>query len=155
MLGSNSNSLILIPHLRFHAVLSILTVTVLAGAGVLALALAIQERLLRMKHVPPWMHCLPPIETMERQLFLVNRCGFLLLTVLLMVSFYFFHSLLWNESLLLSKTVLAMIAWTIFLVLLLGRSWYGWRGLKAIHATLLGVFLLIVIYSASVFKSTL
>lgn len=140
------------PHLRFHAWLSILTVTVLAAAGVMALALAIQERLLRMKRVAPWMHRLPPIETMESRLFFLNRCGFILLTVLLIVSFYFFHNLVWSGSLLLSKTILAIIAWAIFLVLLLGRRWRGWRGLKAIHATLSGVFLLILIYLASFFR---
>lgn len=133
----------------FHVLLSLLTVVVLAIAGLLALLLALQERLLRSKSVGVWARKLPPLETMESHLFLVNRGGFVLLTAVLVTSFYCYHALLWQHPLLLPKTLLAVAAWVIFLVLLLGRHWRGWRGAQAINSTLCGVILLIIVYFAS------
>lgn len=136
-------------HMQFHAWLSMITVAVLTVAGLLALSLALQERLLRSKYAGAWVQKLPPLETMEAHLFLVNRCGFILLTSVIVTSFYFYHTLLWQQPMLLPKTLLAVTAWLIFLILLLGRHWRGWRGAQAINSTLCGVILLIVIYLVS------
>lgn len=146
---SRSSLLFNHPYLQFHAWLSMLTVAVLSVAGLLALSLALQERLLRSKYACRWAQKLPPLETMEARLFLVNRCGFILLTAVIITSFYFYHNLLWQQPLLLPKTLLAVTAWLIFFILLLGRHWRGWRGAQAINSTLCGVILLIVIYLAS------
>jgi len=146
---SPSSLLLHHPHAELHVMLSILTVVVLVIAGLLALMLALQERLLRSKSVGAWARKLPPLETMESHLFLVNRWGFILLTAVLATSFYFYHALLWQHPLLLPKTLLAVAAWFIFLVLLLGRHWRGWRGAQAINSTLCGVTLLIIVYLAS------
>ncbi len=136
-------------HIQLHVWLCMLTVLVLMVAGLLALLLALQERMLKSKRFSTWVQKLPPLETMESRLFLVNRCGFILLTGVLVTSFYFYHTLLWQSSLLLSKTLLAVTAWLIFLTLLLGRQWRGWRGAQAINSTLCGVVLLILIYLSS------
>ncbi len=138
----NSNS-------EFHIILSLTTVLVLTIAGLLALILALQERLLRSGNWGGWAQKLPPLETMESCLFLVTRWGFILLTALLIVSIYCYHSLLSNYSVLLPKTLIAITAWFIFLALLLGRRWQGWRGVRAINATLCGVILVIIISLAS------
>lgn len=134
---------------QFHIALSMLTVAVLIIAGLLALLLALQERLLRKKVTNVWAQKLPPLETMEHYLFSVNRCGFILLTIVLLSSFYFYHALLWQQSLLVPKTLLAVMAWILFLVLLLGRHWRGWRGRQAINSTLCGVVLLMIVYLAN------
>jgi ABC-type uncharacterized transport system permease subunit len=135
--------------LTFHVWLSLITLLVIMFAGLLALLLAIQEKMLKSKRFSVWVQKLPPLETMEARLFLVNRCGFTLLTLVLLTSFYFYHSLLWQKYFLLSKTLLTLSAWVIFLVLLLGRRWRGWRGLQAINPTLIGLFLILVIYFSS------
>jgi ABC-type uncharacterized transport system permease subunit len=136
---------------EFHIILSVATVLVLTLAGLLALLLALQERLLRSGNLGLWAQKLPPLQTMETGLFLVTRWGFFLLTALLCASLYCYHSLLWRYPILLPKTLMAVVAWMIFLVLLLGRRWWGWRGIRAINATLLGVTLLIMISLASHF----
>jgi ABC-type uncharacterized transport system permease subunit len=125
---------------------------VLTIAGLLALLLALQERLLKNVKIGVWVQKLPPLETLESGLFLVNRWGFYLLTALLGASFYCYHSLLWRYSALLPKTLIAVLAWVIFLALLLGRHWRGWRGSKAINATLIGVVLLLIVSLASHFS---
>jgi ABC-type uncharacterized transport system permease subunit len=135
--------------LSVHVLLSLLTVLVLIIAGLLALLLALQERLLRHKNAVAWVQKLPPLETMETHLFFVNRWGFILLTAVLITSFYGYHALLWQQPLLLPKTVLAVTAWLIFLILLLGRHWRGWRAARAVNATLCGVALSVFVYIVS------
>lgn len=137
--------------LELHRFLSLLTVTVLVFAGLLALILAFQEILLRNKPHLIWLNKLPPLETLEKGLFLVNKFGFILLTLILITSFYFFHALLWKQPALLEKTLITIGAWLVFLILLLGRRWRGWRGSQAIHSTWLGISLLIIVYIGSKF----
>ncbi|MGA9032754.1 MAG: cytochrome c biogenesis protein CcsA [Sulfuricaulis sp.] len=42
-----------------------------------------------------------------------------------------------------------MLAWTVYVVLLAGRWYLGWRGRPAIHWTLGGFFLLLLAYFES------
>ncbi len=50
---------------------------------------------------------------------------------------------------LVKKTVLAVTAWIVFAVLLIGRVYWGWRGNRAIIFTLAGVALLVIAYFGS------
>ena len=138
-----------VPQSLFHRVFSILTFCVLFIAGLLALLLALQEKLLRYKHSGSWIEKIPPLETLECLLFQVNSWGFVLLTVVLTTGLYFYQNMLWKNTILIQKTILAVAAWLIFLMLLVGRYWRGWRGRPAIYSTLWGVLLLIVIYFGS------
>lgn len=134
----------------FHILLSALTVCVLSVAGLLALLLALQELVLRYKPASgSWITKFPPLETMESRLFKVNGLGFILLSLVLATSFYFYHPLLWEYTLLMQKTLLTLLAWILFLVLLIGRHWQGWRGPQAIYSTLGGVGLLLIVYGVS------
>ncbi|MGR9099977.1 MAG: cytochrome c biogenesis protein CcsA, partial [Gammaproteobacteria bacterium] len=47
------------------------------------------------------------------------------------------------------KTVLSIIAWVVFFVLLMGRIRYGWRGQTAIRWTIAGFVLLLLAYFGS------
>ena len=47
------------------------------------------------------------------------------------------------------KTTLAIIAWIIFAVLIVGRWQFGWRGRKAVYLTLGGFALLALAYFGS------
>jgi ABC-type uncharacterized transport system permease subunit len=42
--------------------------------------------------------------------------------------------------------VLSLAAWAVFLVLLVGRVRYGWRGRTAVNWTLLGFLILLLAY---------
>lgn len=137
------------PNALFHILLSIITFCVLCVAGLLALLLALQDSLLRRRQSANFMEKLPPLETLEHMLFQVNGLGFVLLSVLIVTSLYFYHDMLWLSKAMLQKTVLALAAWVIFAVLLLGRFVWGWRGRKAIYGTLGGVVLLFVAYFGS------
>ncbi len=127
-----------------HILLAILTTGVFAFAGVQALLLALQDRLLHQKSHIHWLDKLPPLERMESFLFQIIWGGFILLTVLLLSSFYYYHDAVWSH--LLSKTLLACISWIIFVVLILGRRLLGWRGKKALYFTAVGIGIVLLLY---------
>jgi ABC-type uncharacterized transport system permease subunit len=133
-----------------HLILAVLTFAVVCLAALQAILLQIQDRLLHhYQHENPFLKKLPPLQTMERWLFQTILLGFVLLTVMLISSFYFFADIF--QAPLLQKTVLTVVAWGIFALLLLGRHCFGWRGHKAVYYTLAGFVLLIVIYFGSEF----
>ncbi len=127
-----------------HILLSIASITVLSIAGFQAILLAIQERQLRIKHALGIWKNIPPLETMESILFHMISLGFVLLTILLISSFYSYRDILWHQFL--DKAVLAVSAWVVFASLLLGRKFLGWRGKSAIYFTLGGLMLLVCIF---------
>ena len=49
------------------------------------------------------------------------------------------------------KTVLTLMAWLVFAILLLGRHWRGWRGRTAVRFTLTGFLLLLIGFIGSKF----
>lgn len=137
------------PDTLFHIILSIFTFCVLCVAALLAILLAIQEWCLRENRLSGLIQKIPPLETMETLLFQVNGLGFILLSVVLITSIYFYHELMLAHLIILQKTIIVIAAWIIFAFLLIGRFRWGWRGKKAIYYTLAGVLLLIVAYFGS------
>lgn len=137
------------PGMLFHIIVSVFAFCLLCVAGLLAVLLAFQERKLRLAQGSGLLSKLPPLETMETLLFQVIGLGFILLSVVLITSFYSYHAVLMQHFVLLQKALLVVAAWIIFAVLLAGRYRYGWRGRKAIYGTLIGVLLLVLAYFGS------
>ena len=131
-------------HQLTHILLAVLTFSVLAFAGIQALLLALLDRQLHQKTHVNWLNRLPPLETMETLLFQMIGSGFVLLTLLLLSSFYFYHATL--GSLFFSKAFLATLSWLVFAILILGRQFLGWRGKKALYCTAFGVALVLLLY---------
>jgi len=137
------------PDTLFHILLSIITFCVLCLAGLLAILLAIQDAVLRKKQGNWMIEKMPPIMILERLLFQVVSLGFILLSVVMVTSVYFYHDLFFKNLALLQKSILVAAAWVIFAILLLGRYRWGWRGRRAIYGTLGGVLLLFLAYYGS------
>ncbi len=49
------------------------------------------------------------------------------------------------------KTVLSLLAWVIFAILLACHHWLGWRGMRAVRWTLVGYLMLLLAYFGSKF----
>ncbi len=130
-----------------HILLSILAYSLLALAAVQAMLLAIQDRHLRNRHPGGFIRALPPLETMERMLFHMIALGFVLLSLSLLSGALYLENMFAQH--LVHKTVLSVIAWVVFAVLLWGRWRSGWRGRKAITWTLAGFVLLMTAYLGS------
>ncbi|MBA2654152.1 MAG: cytochrome c biogenesis protein CcsA [Gammaproteobacteria bacterium] len=134
------------PKQFLHILLSVATFSVLLIAGLQAVTLAFQEKLLKQKNFEI-SQTLPPIETMEKQLFQMIIAGSILLGLVLITSIYFFHTVLLQQFL--QKTILTFAALCVFVLLLIGRHYFGWRGKKAIYCTLSGFGILSIIYFSS------
>lgn len=131
-----------------HLVLSTLAFAVFCTAALQALMLAIQERWLRHKQASDIARFLPPLEKIENGLFRLILLGFTLLTLIIITSVITFQHVFITPWL--PKTLLSLLTWLVFAVLLVGRHYFGWRGQIAIRWTLSGVFLIIIAYLGTI-----
>ena len=127
-----------------HLVSSILAFGLLSIAGVYAFFVFLIDHFLRHHHLNPIVRSLPPLEVLEKLLFNVIAAGFLMLTVSLLSGTIFIDDIFAQH--LVHKTILSILTWLVFGVLLFGRWRYGWRGSLAVRMTLAGVALLVLSY---------
>jgi ABC-type uncharacterized transport system permease subunit len=130
--------------LTAHILLSMAAAALLFAAAVTALLLVFLDRRLRTRRLAELPSALPPLDALERIMFRLIGAGFGLLTLALLTGFVFVTNLFTQN--LLQKTVLSLIAWLIFGVLLVGRLRFGWRGRSAVRWTLSGFGILAVAY---------
>ncbi|NNE05947.1 MAG: cytochrome c biogenesis protein CcsA [Xanthomonadales bacterium] len=130
-----------------HIVSSVAAFGVLSVAGVYALFTALIDHFLRRHHLTRLVRTLPPLEILEGLLFQLNGIGFTLLTLSLGSGLIFVNDLFAQH--LAHKTMLSILAWLVFGVLLWGRWRRGWRGRIAVRMTLAGMALLLLSYFGS------
>lgn len=133
--------------IEIHILISIAATSLLSIAAVQAILLTIQDRQLRNKRPGGFIRALPPLQAMERFLFQVIGLGFALQTLSLLSGFVFLENMFAQH--LVHKTILSIIAWSVFATLLWGRKQFGWRGKTAIRWTLTGFGVLILAYIGS------
>jgi ABC-type uncharacterized transport system permease subunit len=127
-----------------HILISVLAYSLLSIAALQAILLAIQDHHLRNRHPGGFIRVLPPLQTMEKLLFRMIGIGFVMLSLALLSGIIFLKDIFAQH--LAHKTILSIIAWLVFAVLLWGRQRYGWRGRIAIRYTLSGFILLMLAY---------
>jgi ABC-type uncharacterized transport system permease subunit len=132
------------PRALLHILLAFLVISVFCLTALQATLLALQDRLLRSRQTGGIMRALPPLETMENLLFQMISLGFVLLTIVLISSIIIFPNIFSGQ--LLPHSLLAIVAWIVFAILLCGHKFFGWRGRVAIRWTLIGVSLLFLMY---------
>lgn len=133
--------------IAIHLVSSVLAFGVLSIAGVYALFVAIIDHFLRRHHLSPLVRTLPALEVLESLLFKLISVGFVLLTVSLISGMVFINDIFAQH--LVHKTILSILTWLLFGLLLFGRWRYGWRGSLAVRMTLAGIVLLLLSYFGS------
>lgn len=133
--------------LEIHVLVSIIAYSLLGLGALLAILLSIQNQQLHNHKTGGLLHQLPPLQTMEKLMFDILVAGFIGLSIALASGFLFLDDMFAQH--LAHKTILSVIAWVIFLVLLLGRLFLGWRGKIAIRWTLSGFVLLMLAYFGS------
>lgn len=134
-----------------HIVVSVLAYSLLCLAAVQSLMLLAQERQLRGRHPGGFIRALPPMQTMESVMFQMVGLGFILLTLTLISGAFFSERLFGQPLKFTHHMVLAIMAWVVYAILLVGRWRLGWRGRTAIHWTLGGFVLLVFGYFGSKF----
>jgi ABC-type uncharacterized transport system permease subunit len=145
------------PMFRVHLLLAILAYSLLTIAAMQALLMASMDRRLhgdaavsgsRLAH---FLDRLPPLLAMETVLFRLIGAGFLLLSATL-VSGVFFSEEIFGRALRFDhKTIFTFAAWFVFGALLVGRTFFGWRGRTALRWTLTGFAMLMLAYVGSRF----
>ena len=135
--------------LAFHVAMATTAFAFLTIGAVLAVAQVFVDRRLRSRQPLGLLRILTPLESLESGCFHSILAGFALLTLALVTGAFFVENLFAQH--LVHKVVLAIIAWLVFGVLLLGRWRFGWRGRKALRWTLAGYVLLGLSYFGSKF----
>ena len=119
-----------------HIITSILGYALFAVAACQSVLLIYQNRHLKHHQSSRLVKSLPPLQTMESLLFEVLAAGQIFLSIALLTGFVFLDDL-WAQHVV-HKTVLSLVAWVIFTILLIGHYRLGWRGRTAIRWTLWG-----------------
>lgn len=132
-----------------HMLLAMSAAAMFAAAAVLAVVLIAQDAGLRSRRPAAWLAALPAIESLERVLFAIIATGFAALSVAILAGLLFVTDLFAQH--LAHKTVLGLIAWLVFAVLLIGHWRLGWRGRRAATGTLAGFGILVLAYFGSKF----
>ncbi len=135
--------------LEFHILISILAYSLLSIAVVQAILLYFQDAHLHNKQPGGIVRALPPLETMETMLFQMIGLGFIVLSISLISGGLYLEDILAQH--LVHKTVLSIIAWILFGILLWGRVQFGWRGRVAIRWTIAAFIALMLAYFGSKF----
>jgi len=139
----------LVPGLQTHILFSLLAYSILSIAVAQAILLYIQDKYLHNKHPSGFLQSLPSLETMQILLFRIIALGVIALSISLLSGFIYLDDMFAQH--LVHKTILSLIAWAVFVVLLIGHYKFGWRGKIAIKWSLSGFTLLMLAYFGSKF----
>jgi ABC-type uncharacterized transport system permease subunit len=134
-----------------HIIVALLAYSLLCLAAAQSLLLLVQERGLKHRQAGGILRALPPMETTETLMFSLIGIGFVLLTLTVISGVLFAESLFGTPFRWTHHIVLALSAWIVYAVLLVGRWRLGWRGRAAIRWTLGGFVLLVLGYFGSKF----
>ena len=132
-----------------HVFLSIGAYAILTIAVCQSVLLNIQEELLQKHQINNFINKLPPLQTMEVFLFQNLKMGCFLLTLSLASGVIFISDFFTQQ--LTAKTLLSLIAWAIFVGLLIGNKIFGWRGRHVALATQIGFAVLVLAYFGTKF----
>ena len=135
--------------LQVHILSSLFAFSVLTISALQSILLFIQDRQLRKHNISGIARALPPLNDTEKFLFQTITVGFALLSIALLSGFLFLEDMF--EQHIAHHTILSILAWLVFALLLWGRMQFGWRGRVATNWTLGGFGFLILAYLGSKF----
>lgn len=135
--------------IKVHILLCILAYSLFTVATCQSILLAFQEYQLRRKQPIMTMRLLPPMQVMEDLLIKIIVVGFFTLSLGLTTGLMFVHDIFGQH--LIHKTILSIISWLVFAILLWGRWYLGWRGQTISCWTISGFMLLMLAFFGSKF----
>jgi ABC-type uncharacterized transport system permease subunit len=132
-----------------HITLSLLAYCVLIIATLYAIQFQYINNKLKNKDLSIVSTNFPPLMQVEKQQFQLLTFGTILLSAALVTGFIYLDNML--DKSVAHKTVLSIIAWAIYVTLLLGHKFRGWRGKSAVFATISAGTILTLAYFGSRF----
>jgi ABC-type uncharacterized transport system permease subunit len=133
--------------LQTHVFTAMFAYGLLAAGAIVAIYALVQDRRLRAAKLSSVNLLFAPLEKTERVLYGVASAGIAALAMSMALGITFVENLFAQH--LVHKTVLSLIALTVFGILLAGRHFAGWRGKRAIYLYLGGFVLLFLAYFGS------
>ena len=137
------------PGIQTHIISSIIAFSILGLAAVQAILLFFQDKALKHHSSAKMLRGIPSLHESETLLFQSITLGVAILTIALVSGFIYLDDIFAQH--LAHKTILSSLAWVVFVILLWGRSQFGWRGSTAIRWSLSGFTFLILAYFGSKF----
>jgi len=131
-----------------HIALSVIAYSLLAIAAFQAALLSLGDYELKHRNLAV-LRRMPPLQTMESLLFELLWAGLIFLSLSILTGFTFLSDSGGGKSGLVHHTIITLMAWVVFAVLLWGRYKLGWRGSVASRWTLAGFGLLLIGYFGS------
>ena len=144
LLFPDTNSKLVSISIASHVFLSVGAYALLSIAVAQSILLKIQERLLHDHNINTFIDKLPPLQTMEDFFFQTLKMGCILLTLSLASGFIFVDEFF--EQNLSYKTFLSVIAWIVFVGIVVGHKMFGWRGRNTILATQIAFSVMVLAY---------
>lgn len=135
------------PSLLLHIILALFSYAMLVIAMLYALQIAWINY--QLKHKQLVITEMPPLMTVERKLFQITQIGVVLLTLTLLTGLFYNDDLFDRHNA--HKTVLSIMAWIVYAVLLWGHYQKGWRGTRVGWLSAAGLALLTLGYFGSRF----
>lgn len=115
------------PGVFVHVMLSLFAYGILALAAIQAVAILVLHRSLKKHDSTTFIQLMPPLQTVESTSMQLLWLGTALLTLSITTGFTLLWQTLQNENYWLHMG-LAVSCWAIYLALLCGQLWFGWRG---------------------------
>ncbi len=135
------------PEVLIHICLALSAYSTLVIAAFYAIQLNVIDYRLKNKKLNLASSSLPPLLTVEKQLFQLILAGTLLLTLSLITGFFFLEDMLAQGKA--HKTILSIIAWGLYSYLLWRHNQQGVRIKTAVYITIAGATLLTLAYFGS------
>ena len=135
--------------LTSHIALSLLAYCVLIIATLYAIQFQYINTKLKSKDLSVVNCHFPPLMQVEKQQFRLLTIGTALLSLALLSGFVYLDNMFARTVA--HKTILSMLAWTVYVILIIGHRFRGWRGKNAVWGTLTGAVLLTLAYFGSRF----
>ncbi|MDC9597681.1 cytochrome C assembly family protein [Xenorhabdus anantnagensis] len=132
--------------LFIHIGLALLGYATLLIAALYALQLGWLDYQLKKKKLT-FTSGIPPLMAIERKMFHITQVGVILLTLTLCTGIMYMDDVFSKENI--HKSVLSIIAWFIYVILLWGHYHEGWRGKRVIWFNLIGAFILTLAFFGS------
>jgi ABC-type uncharacterized transport system permease subunit len=129
-----------------HWLLGVASYGLFAVAVLHGVVLDASERRLRMHKASPTSLPGVPLLQLERMTFRFVQAGFAVLTWAILLGVVTTAHWRWDH-----KTVLSIVSWLIFALLLAGRQGWGWRGRQATRWLYAGTLVLLLAYAGSRF----
>lgn len=135
------------PEVLIHICLALSAYSTLVIAAFYAIQLHIINNRLKSKKLNLANSPMPPLLTVEKQLFQLVIAGVMLLTISLMTGFFFLEDMLAQGKV--HKTILSISAWCLYSFLIWRHHQQGVKIKTAVNITIIGAVLLTLAYFGS------